>query len=166
MFTPWLSYLGIGYFFHILSMADNTYFDQKQRQQAAETAQKIARRCLRHVDLSRLYKNVSVFTGAVGPLCLATLSYRSESEPGTARAAESSADECLKRILQAHEFVIPADSGMPDEALYGRTGYLNALIVLHTAGISVPTDIVSSVRLLSGFIIYIFTKWICYLVLR
>ncbi|TPP60498.1 LanC protein 1 [Fasciola gigantica] len=136
---------GIGYFFHRLSVADNTLFDTEKRQRAAENAQKIASRCLRHLDINRLYKNVSVFTSSVGALCLTVLSYRSDTAPSGATAASPSVEECLKQVLRAHEFAVAASSDMPNEALYGRTGYLNALVMLHSAGISVPNDIMSSV---------------------
>ncbi|KAF5397368.1 LanC protein 1 [Paragonimus heterotremus] len=131
---------GIGLFYHRLCSVDRQFIDNSVRSVALSQSQKITRRCLRHLDLDRLYKNVSVFTSSIGALCLGALV--DDPEHGDVRMT---VDKCFEQIISASKFAAKADSAMPDEALYGRTGYLCALLALSSARRDVPVDIVSSV---------------------
>ncbi|KAF8572011.1 hypothetical protein P879_03379 [Paragonimus westermani] len=131
---------GIGLFFYRLCNVDRQFIDDSVKSGAVSQSQKITRRCLRHVDLDRLYKNVSVFTSSIGALCLGALV--EDPEHGDVRMTM---DKCFEQIICASKFAMKTDSAMPDEALYGRTGYLCALLALSNARRDVPVDVVSSV---------------------
>ncbi|KAF6772616.1 hypothetical protein AHF37_08868 [Paragonimus kellicotti] len=131
---------GIGLFYHRLCSVDRQFINDSVKSDAVSQSQKITRRCLRHVDLDRLYKNVSVFTSPIGALCLGVLVEDPEHSD-----VRMTVDMCFEQIISASKFAVKTDSAMPDEALYGRTGYLCALLALSSVRRDVPVDVVSSV---------------------
>ncbi|GAA34582.2 LanC-like protein 2 [Clonorchis sinensis] len=126
---------GIGLFFLKLSRAPEAFIDHTTREDARNFSQKITRRCLRHVDTDRLHKNVSVFTSSVGALCLAALD---ESD-------SAAAEKYLEQILACAKFACDLNSSMPDEALYGRSGYINALLTLGRENRQIPANVLAGV---------------------
>ncbi|KAL1022180.1 hypothetical protein UPYG_G00023180 [Umbra pygmaea] len=71
-------------------------------------------------------RDVTFLCGDAGPLAVAAVVYHRVQ-----RAQES--DECLSRLLQLHQSVVMGSgaSGLPDELLYGRMGYLYALTFIN-----------------------------------
>ncbi|CAL8087348.1 unnamed protein product [Calicophoron daubneyi] len=134
---------GVGYFFARLSNSKSGFFSKEVLDEATRLSQKMVRRCLRHVETDKFHRNVSVFTSPVGAFFLGAIVSSTEGEPASSGA--SSRDDCVKQVLSAQRFASVWDSGMPDEALYGRTGYLNALILLREANLNVPTQAVHEV---------------------
>ncbi|ETE61580.1 LanC-like protein 2 [Ophiophagus hannah] len=45
---------------------------------------------------------------------------------------DSESKECVTKLLQLQRIVLASDSDLPDELLYGRSGYLYALLYLNT----------------------------------
>ncbi|KAM9307837.1 lanC-like protein 2 [Gastrophryne carolinensis] len=45
---------------------------------------------------------------------------------------ETESKDCIAKLLQLHRGVVSTDSELPDELLYGRTGYLYALLYLNS----------------------------------
>nr|CAX74215.1 LanC-like protein 1 [Schistosoma japonicum] len=130
---------GVDLFYCFLSHSTCELLDKQIRGNATECLEKLLHRCLRHIDMKTLRKNISVFTSPVGPLCLGALS---AVKHGTENAE---AKKFLEQILSASNYALDVDSGMPDEALYGRTGYLNCLVTLKEHNFDIPVSIVSSV---------------------
>ncbi|CAH8493546.1 unnamed protein product [Schistosoma turkestanicum] len=130
---------GIGLFYNFLSRSKCELLDKKIREDAVVRTEKLLNRCLRHIDLRMLSRNISVHTSPIGPLCLAALS---TVKHGTENAETK---KFVEQILSASNYGLNVDSGMPDEALYGRTGYLNCLVTLKENGIDIPVSVVSSI---------------------
>ncbi|CAH8625672.1 unnamed protein product [Dicrocoelium dendriticum] len=132
---------GIGLLYHRFSSIDPRYVSEAKRTHFASIAHRITRRCLRHTDLDRLQRNVSVFTSSIGPLCLGALITECSYDEKVAIPPQS----CVDQIVEASRFASNLKYTMPDEALYGRTGYLNALLLLRNTQWSVPIDVISKV---------------------
>ncbi|CAH8845663.1 unnamed protein product [Trichobilharzia szidati] len=114
---------GIGLFYNYLSQSKSKLIDRKIREDAIQHAGRLLLRCLRHIDAKKLSKNISVFTGPIGALCLGAVLCTSAQSVDAKRYSE--------QILSASNYAaFDLRSDMPDEALYGRTGYLNCLLTL------------------------------------
>ncbi|KAM5156967.1 lanC-like protein 2 [Mantella aurantiaca] len=69
-------------------------------------------------------RRVTFLCGDAGPLAVgAVVHHKLQNQ------AESS--DCIARLLQLHRGVVTTDSEIPDELLYGRAGYLYALLYLN-----------------------------------
>ncbi|KAK1334751.1 hypothetical protein QTO34_004317 [Cnephaeus nilssonii] len=70
-------------------------------------------------------RRVTFLCGDAGPLAVGAVVYhrlRSEGE----------SQECIAKLLQLQRSIVCQDSDLPDELLYGRAGYLYALLYLNT----------------------------------
>lgn len=132
---------GIGLLYLRFSAVGQPYVSEVKRAHFVSTTQHIALRCLRHIDMGRLQRNVSVFTSSIGPLCLGALM----TECGRDEKVLLSPESCVDQIVTASRFASNLKYSMPDEALYGRVGYLSALLLLRNTQWSVPVDIISGV---------------------
>ncbi|CAH8519720.1 unnamed protein product [Heterobilharzia americana] len=130
---------GIGLFYHFLSQSKSELLSRRIYEDAVLYSEKLVQRCLRHTDVKKLPKNISVFTGPIGALCLGGLF---AARCGT---DNSGAKKYLEQILSASSYALDLNCAMPDEALYGRTGYLNCLLTLKQFNFDIPPSIVSSV---------------------
>ncbi len=99
------------------------------------TSNRIAAETIRKRDDSKLHKNISPLTSNFTAPCLIG---------AVAGRGTSSATEYFSEYLEAARY---ADNEMPNEALYGRVGYLSGLLTLSEAGCDVPEDIIRQVRL-------------------
>uniref|UniRef100_A0A8C8DZJ0 Glutathione S-transferase LANCL1 n=1 Tax=Oryzias sinensis TaxID=183150 RepID=A0A8C8DZJ0_9TELE len=68
--------------------------------------------------------DVTFLCGDAGPLAVAAVVYSRMQ-----RAQEAS--DCISRLAQYHKVVVDGSSGLPDELLYGRVGYLYALVFVN-----------------------------------
>ncbi|VDQ02931.1 unnamed protein product [Trichobilharzia regenti] len=111
----------IGLFYNYLSQSKSKLIDKKICEDAVQHAERLLHRCLRHIDMKKLSKNISVFTGSIGALCLGVLCTSAHS---------TDAKRYLEQILSASNYAALNDSNsnMPDEALYGRTAGINQVI--------------------------------------
>lgn len=132
-------FVGVGLFYNFLSQCKCELLDRKIRENGVVCTEKLLNRCLRHIDLKKLSKNISVYTSPIGPLCLGALSSIKHGSENT------EAKKFVEDILSASKYGLDVDCGMPDEALYGRTGYLNCLITLRENNFDIPVSVVSSV---------------------
>ncbi|CAH8539517.1 unnamed protein product [Schistosoma rodhaini] len=130
---------GVGLFYNFLSQCKCELLDRKIRENGVACADKLLNRCLRHIELKKLSRNISVYTSPIGPLCLGALSSVKHGSENT------EAKKFVEEILSASKYGIDVDSGMPDEALYGRTGYLNCLVTLRENNFDIPISVVSSI---------------------
>ncbi|XP_077592281.1 lanC-like protein 2 [Stigmatopora nigra] len=69
-------------------------------------------------------RKVTFLCGDAGPLAVGAVVYHK-----LGNTAES--NDCLSRLLQLQRSVLSSDSEMPDELLYGRSGYLYALLYVN-----------------------------------
>uniref|UniRef100_H2TCD2 Glutathione S-transferase LANCL1 n=2 Tax=Takifugu rubripes TaxID=31033 RepID=H2TCD2_TAKRU len=68
--------------------------------------------------------DVTFLCGDTGPLAVAAVVYhRLQRAPET--------DECINRLLQLHQAVVKGSGNLPNELLYGRVGYLYALVFVN-----------------------------------
>ncbi|XP_076879392.1 glutathione S-transferase LANCL1 [Brachyhypopomus gauderio] len=84
-------------------------------------------RALEHVgrSLNCLTRRwVTFLCGDAGPLAVAAVVYHRLQ-----RTQE--AEECISRLLQLHKSVVKGSGSLPDELLYGRVGYLSALVFVN-----------------------------------
>ncbi|CAH8528134.1 unnamed protein product [Schistosoma guineensis] len=130
---------GVGLFYNFLSQCKCELLDRKIRENGVVCTEKLLNRCLRHINLKELSKNISVYTSPIGPLCLGALSSVKHGSENT------EAKKFVEDILSASKYGLDVDCGMPDEALYGRTGYLNCLITLRENNFDIPVSVVSSI---------------------
>ncbi|KAG7280346.1 hypothetical protein CRUP_024138 [Coryphaenoides rupestris] len=68
--------------------------------------------------------DVTFLCGDAGPLAVAAAVYYRMQRP-------HETEECLHRLLQLHAGVVAGSGGLPDELLYGRVGYLYALVFIN-----------------------------------
>uniref|UniRef100_A0A8V0XU90 LanC-like protein 2 n=1 Tax=Gallus gallus TaxID=9031 RepID=A0A8V0XU90_CHICK len=85
-------------------------------------------------------RRVTFLCGDAGPLAVGAVVYHVLKN-------ESESKECVARLLQLQRTVISMDAELPDELLYGRAGYLYALLYLNTeiASDTVPQSIIKEV---------------------
>ncbi|XP_028659894.1 lanC-like protein 2 [Erpetoichthys calabaricus] len=69
-------------------------------------------------------RRVTFLCGDAGPLAVGAVVYHKLNN-------ETESKECISKLLQLHRAVLSSDSDMPDELLYGRAGYLFALLYLN-----------------------------------
>ncbi|XP_071400523.1 lanC-like protein 2 [Centroberyx affinis] len=69
-------------------------------------------------------RKVTFLCGDAGPLAVAAVVYHRLNNPADSK-------ECLTKLLQLQRAVLSPDSEMPDELLYGRAGYLYALLYVN-----------------------------------
>uniref|UniRef100_A0A8C9WA87 Glutathione S-transferase LANCL1 n=1 Tax=Scleropages formosus TaxID=113540 RepID=A0A8C9WA87_SCLFO len=67
---------------------------------------------------------VTFLCGDAGPLAVAAVVFHRLQR-------RHEADECLSRLLQYHHSVMKGHGSLPDELLYGRVGYLYALVFVN-----------------------------------
>ncbi|EMP36195.1 LanC-like protein 2, partial [Chelonia mydas] len=91
--------------------------DQKFLQRSLDYAKRI----LRNLNGRR----VTFLCGDAGPLAVGAVVYHKLK-------IDSESKECITKLLQLQRTVISTDSELPDELLYGRAGYLYALLYLNT----------------------------------
>ncbi|XP_044285661.1 lanC-like protein 2 isoform X2 [Varanus komodoensis] len=70
-------------------------------------------------------RRVTFLCGDAGPLAVGAVVYHKLKN-------DSESKECVTKLLQLQRIVIATDSDLPDELLYGRAGYLYALLYLNT----------------------------------
>uniref|UniRef100_A0ACB8FV97 LanC-like protein 2 n=1 Tax=Sphaerodactylus townsendi TaxID=933632 RepID=A0ACB8FV97_9SAUR len=70
-------------------------------------------------------RRVTFLCGDSGPLAVGAVVYHKLN-------IESESKECVTKLLQFQRTVLGTDSDLPDELLYGRAGYLYALLYLNT----------------------------------
>ncbi|CAG0878689.1 unnamed protein product, partial [Darwinula stevensoni] len=82
------------------------------------------------LEKGRLSKRPSFLCGDVGLFCVAAVLYKMHNR-------ETDVKKMVQLIENFHPVVIDLKSGLPDEILYGRSGYLYALLYLnkHLGGI-------------------------------
>ncbi|KAK3108649.1 hypothetical protein FSP39_012525, partial [Pinctada imbricata] len=90
--------------------------DRSDRKQL-EKVESYLKHPLRHLKGRRL----SFLCGDAGPLALGTVVYHLLGK-------EKECSNCLKKLILLHQRVIEPGSRIPDEILYGRSGYLYALL--------------------------------------
>ncbi|XP_041101171.1 lanC-like protein 2 isoform X3 [Polyodon spathula] len=69
-------------------------------------------------------RRVTFLCGDAGPLAVGAVVHHKQKN-----AAEEK--ECITKLLQLHRTVVSSDSDLPDELLYGRAGYLYALLYVN-----------------------------------
>ncbi|XP_041496247.1 lanC-like protein 2 isoform X2 [Microtus oregoni] len=79
------------------------------------------KRTLRNLSGRRL----TFLCGDAGPLAVGAVIYHRLK-------SECESQECITKLLQMHRTVVCQESELPDELLYGRAGYLYALLYLNT----------------------------------
>ncbi|NXG44592.1 LANC2 protein, partial [Psilopogon haemacephalus] len=84
-------------------------------------------------------RRVTFLCGDAGPLAVGAVVYHKLK-------CDSESKECVARLLQLQRTVI-TDAELPDELLYGRAGYLYALLYLNTeiGPETVPQSVVKEV---------------------
>lgn len=70
-------------------------------------------------------RRVTFLCGDAGPLAVGAVVYHKLN-------IENESKECVARLLQLQRIVLSPDSDLPDELLYGKAGYLYALLYLNT----------------------------------
>ncbi|CAH7145925.1 Lancl2 [Phodopus roborovskii] len=70
-------------------------------------------------------RRVTFLCGDAGPLAVGAVIYHKLK-------SECESQECITKLLQMHRTVVCQESELPDELLYGRAGYLYALLYLNT----------------------------------
>uniref|UniRef100_A0A674IMU3 LanC like 2 n=2 Tax=Terrapene triunguis TaxID=2587831 RepID=A0A674IMU3_9SAUR len=70
-------------------------------------------------------RRVTFLCGDAGPLAVGAVVYHKLK-------IDSESKECITKLLQLQRTIISTDSELPDELLYGRAGYLYALLYLNT----------------------------------
>uniref|UniRef100_A0A8C1R0R6 LanC lantibiotic synthetase component C-like 2 (bacterial) n=1 Tax=Cyprinus carpio TaxID=7962 RepID=A0A8C1R0R6_CYPCA len=70
-------------------------------------------------------RRVSFLCGDAGPLAVGAVVHHHLKN-------QTESQECLTKLLQLQRSVLGADADLPDELLYGRTGFLYALLYVHT----------------------------------
>uniref|UniRef100_A0A8C3VCW4 LanC-like protein 2 n=3 Tax=Catharus ustulatus TaxID=91951 RepID=A0A8C3VCW4_CATUS len=85
-------------------------------------------------------RRVTFLCGDAGPLAVGAVVYHKLKN-------DSESKECVAKLLQLQRTVISTDSELPDELLYGRAGYLYALLYLNTeiSPETVPQSIIKEV---------------------
>ncbi|XP_069067604.1 lanC-like protein 2 isoform X2 [Pleurodeles waltl] len=80
-----------------------------------------AKRILRNLNGRR----VTFLCGDAGPLAVGAVVHHKLQN-------EKESKDCITKLLQLHKSVVNPDGDLPDELLYGRAGYLYALLYLNT----------------------------------
>ncbi|XP_051839953.1 lanC-like protein 2 [Antechinus flavipes] len=70
-------------------------------------------------------RRVTFLCGDAGPLAVGAVVYHKLKSNSESR-------ECISKLLQLQKTVVSPDADLPDELLYGRAGYLYALLYLNT----------------------------------
>ncbi|KAM3823119.1 lanC-like protein 2 isoform 2-T3 [Vipera latastei] len=70
-------------------------------------------------------RRVTFLCGDAGPLAVGAVVYHKMKN-------DSESKECVTKLLQLQRIVLASESDLPDELLYGRSGYLYALLYLNT----------------------------------
>ncbi|XP_068612505.1 glutathione S-transferase LANCL1 [Brachionichthys hirsutus] len=112
--TAYLGWAGIALLYLRLH---GVFGDPASLQKAREYAERSLECLTRRHD-------VTFLCGDAGPLAVAAVVYHRLQRP-------QDADDCIDKLLQLHQAVVRDSSGLPDELLYGRTGYLYALVFIN-----------------------------------
>ncbi|XP_007094861.2 lanC-like protein 2 [Panthera pardus] len=70
-------------------------------------------------------RRVTFLCGDAGPLAVGAVVYHKLK-------SDCESQECITKLLQLQKTIVCRDSDLPDELLYGRAGYLYALLYLNT----------------------------------
>ncbi|KAI5934339.1 LanC-like protein 2 [Manis javanica] len=70
-------------------------------------------------------RKVTFLCGDAGPLAVGAVVYHKLK-------SDCESQECISKLLQLQRTIVCQDSELPDELLYGRAGYLYALLYLNT----------------------------------
>ncbi|KAG5318275.1 LANC2 protein, partial [Pseudoatta argentina] len=76
---------------------------------------------------------VTFLTGTVGPLALAAVILHSQQE-------KEQAEQLIFKLKSLSTYVLDKHSGVPDELLYGRAGYLTGLLYLNSNILPAPIE--------------------------
>ncbi|KAG5330436.1 LANC2 protein, partial [Acromyrmex charruanus] len=76
---------------------------------------------------------VTFLTGTVGPLALAAVILHSQQE-------KEQAEQLILKLKSLSTYVLDKHSGVPDELLYGRAGYLTGLLYLNSNILPAPIE--------------------------
>lgn len=112
--SAYTGYTGIALLY--LRLYDNTG-DQVYLQRCLDYAKRI----LRNLNGRR----VTFLCGDAGPLAVGAVVHHKLQN-------EKESNDCIMKLLQLHKSVVNPDADLPDELLYGRAGYLYALLYLNT----------------------------------
>ncbi|XP_077159093.1 lanC-like protein 2 [Paroedura picta] len=85
-------------------------------------------------------RRVTFLCGDAGPLAVGAVVYHKLN-------IESESKECVTKLLQLQRIVLSTESDLPDELLFGRAGYLYALLYLNTeiGPAAVPQSVIKEV---------------------
>ncbi|XP_028605472.1 lanC-like protein 2 isoform X2 [Podarcis muralis] len=92
-----------------------------QEQSHLQRSLDYVKRILRNLNGRR----VTFLCGDAGPLAVGAVVYHKLKN-------DTESKECVTKLLQLQRMVLATDSDLPDELLYGRAGYLYALLYLNT----------------------------------
>ncbi|KAG5850929.1 hypothetical protein ANANG_G00087600 [Anguilla anguilla] len=70
-------------------------------------------------------RRVTFLCGDAGPLAVGAVAYHKLK-------SDAESQDCLAKLLQLQRSVVSSDSELPDELLYGRAGYLYALLYVNS----------------------------------
>ncbi|VDP68827.1 unnamed protein product [Schistosoma curassoni] len=110
---------GVGLFYNFLSQCKCELLDRKIRENGVVCTEKLLNRCLRHINLKELSKNISVYTSPIGPLCLGALSSVKHGSENT------EAKKFVEDILSANAIL---KSGQKTAGAYKSNGFYNRLM--------------------------------------
>nr|XP_006634360.1 PREDICTED: lanC-like protein 2 [Lepisosteus oculatus] len=107
-----------------------------QEQSHLQRALDYLKRTLRNLNGRR----VTFLCGDAGPLAVGAVVHHKLKN-------EAESKECITKLLQLQRSVVISDSDLPDELLYGRSGYLYALLYVNTeiGPETVPASTISEV---------------------
>ncbi|XP_006624620.1 glutathione S-transferase LANCL1 isoform X1 [Apis dorsata] len=81
----------------------------------------------------RSKREITFLTGIVGPLTLSAIMFHSQNNSTTTQ-------DIISRIKSLSSYVLDENSGLPDELLYGRAGYLFSLLFLNSNIFPAPIE--------------------------
>ncbi|XP_072274654.1 glutathione S-transferase LANCL1 [Pyxicephalus adspersus] len=112
-FTVYTGWSGIALLYlHLSEVSGDPSYLQKAKEYISRSLQLLNR------------QDVTFLCGDAGPCAVASVIFY---RLGYAQEA----DDCINRVLQMHPTVIKQDSRLPDELLFGRMGYLYALLFIN-----------------------------------
>lgn len=112
-------------------------------QQHLQNAMRLLEPALR--SLTGKVRDCTFLCGDTGPLCIAAVAYHYQGP-----MAFEKRDDCISRVVKFHRAVASlarTEHPLPDEMLYGRAGYLYALLFLehHIGQGCIPDDVIEKV---------------------
>ncbi|CAG5934093.1 unnamed protein product [Menidia menidia] len=112
--TTYTGWAGVALLYlHLHGVFQETAFLQKALEHVSRGLRCLTRR-----------RDVTFLCGDAGPLAVAAVVY-------CRLQRFQEADECINRLMQYHQTVVKGAGELPDELLYGRAGYLYALVFIN-----------------------------------